>query len=194
MICKKCGTENLDTNNHCVNCGEKLNDELVMIKCPNCNNEIDSSYNFCPMCGKQLVVNKKHEIIYCPRCGKDNDETARFCEVCGNEINKSNNQFPNLSSETKTEEKNVEGPVVCGIISICLVLCSLFVLFASNTAGIILGIIGLCKSKSCKDKSNVKTSCILGVIGITINALVLLVYILIIVFRLYGNGPNGEIV
>jgi cytochrome c-type biogenesis protein CcmH/NrfF len=51
MKCPKCGTDNPQKGNYCINCGEKL--ELKYL-CPQCKKQVPESSNFCIYCGGKI--------------------------------------------------------------------------------------------------------------------------------------------
>ena len=50
-----------------------------MIKCPNCNKEVEKS-NFCHECGHIMVERQK----ICDDCNKIYPFSYKFCKLCGN--------------------------------------------------------------------------------------------------------------
>lgn len=56
MICPKCGFENVENSNYCINCGSRLDGK---VRCPKCGEFLESDSEKCPSCG--FVVPHKHE-------------------------------------------------------------------------------------------------------------------------------------
>ncbi|NOR19129.1 MAG: zinc-ribbon domain-containing protein, partial [Xanthomonadales bacterium] len=46
------------------------------MKCPNCDNNCESSAKFCEECGTRLIV-------VCGSCGTELTPTSKFCSECG---------------------------------------------------------------------------------------------------------------
>lgn len=51
MKCKKCGFENVESAKYCINCGERLDDNIV---CPKCAHTVSNEAKFCPTCGYKI--------------------------------------------------------------------------------------------------------------------------------------------
>jgi RNA polymerase subunit RPABC4/transcription elongation factor Spt4 len=51
--------------------------------CPQCGLGVPSRHNFCPSCGKQLVVAQDLRYKTCMFCGRKIAEDAKFCDTCG---------------------------------------------------------------------------------------------------------------
>jgi len=50
----------------------------VLSRCPNCNTQINSTYNFCPQCQFQMAP-------VCGRCYRDISITDVYCKQCGHD-------------------------------------------------------------------------------------------------------------
>jgi membrane protease subunit (stomatin/prohibitin family) len=50
----------------------------LMVKCPDCTNDIPRDARFCPVCGHQQLL-----LVRCNNCGKNLTPKARFCSQCG---------------------------------------------------------------------------------------------------------------
>ena len=102
MKCSKCQAENLDTEEFCHQCGEKL--EKV---CPKCGTGNISQYSFCGECGYDLAlaqwtvpqVEVKDKV--CPNCGAGNVPQYRFCGECGYDLSLAQETTPRLEMEKK---------------------------------------------------------------------------------------------
>ena len=66
MKCNKCGYDNPNDSNYCINCGEKLEKSNEMI-CPHCGAKIYNDSVFCSVCGNALnntqVIEEKEELV-----------------------------------------------------------------------------------------------------------------------------------
>jgi membrane protease subunit (stomatin/prohibitin family) len=74
--CPRCGTNNRQEANFCINCGHQyaiLNRNLT--SCNACGNLFPSIAKFCPHCGDPYSP--------CPKCGTDNAGNALLCRNCG---------------------------------------------------------------------------------------------------------------
>lgn len=56
-----------------------------VMKCPNCNEEINDDSNFCKFCGFNLNVieDLPSEKMFCHNCGKLIDNNSEYCTFCG---------------------------------------------------------------------------------------------------------------
>lgn len=118
---------------------------------------------------------------YCSKCGAECEDNASFCAICGNKLPESGyrqeNVFENSQSSkdfnnTYTNDTQDQGRTL-GILSI------IFGVIGINIVGIILGAIGLSKSK----ESPSKTLCMLGLIISIIHMVIQFV-----VYLLYYTG------
>ena len=115
---------------------------------------------------------------YCPKCGAECEDNASYCAICGNKLPESGyrqeNVFENSQSSkdfnnTYTNDTQDQGRTL-GILSI------LFGVIGINIVGIILGAIGLSRSK----ESSSRTMCILGLVISSVHMLIqVVVYILV---------------
>lgn len=62
-----------------------LFDQINGKKCPNCGNDIETSYNVCPICKETL---KKK----CPDCEKMVDINWKYCPYCKTTLRKGGNE------------------------------------------------------------------------------------------------------
>ncbi len=53
------------------------------IKCPTCNNLINSTAKFCPSCGSKIELPKKS---FCSNCGNELNAGDIFCSNCGSKV------------------------------------------------------------------------------------------------------------
>ncbi|MGE5456903.1 MAG: zinc ribbon domain-containing protein, partial [Methanococcaceae archaeon] len=82
-----------------------------MEKCPNCNNELDKKYNFCPSCGYDLRESEiesdsssaagGQDVVVCDVCGEDTLVESGVCEYCGARLSGKEKKIVN----SKTAEK-----------------------------------------------------------------------------------------
>lgn len=154
MKCPNCGTE-MDKK-FCPECGTQLKKERLSKKkvCPNCGTETTSK--FCPECGTALEENVSIE-KKCPNCGEVT--TSRFCGNCGYDFTTTNTSntnatFNQVQSTTKTS-------VILGAIS-----CGCLFFGWSSIASIVLGAIGLKKSKEESNAENKTLGYVLSLIGL----------------------------
>lgn len=56
MKCSKCGFENIDSANYCINCGSRMDNKIF---CPNCGQAIDKNVEKCPNC-KRIIPHKSN--------------------------------------------------------------------------------------------------------------------------------------
>lgn len=62
--CVGCGAENLETAKFCVECGQKIEPEVISEKiCFNCGTKNNASAKFCGSCGSDLSVEKIRETV-----------------------------------------------------------------------------------------------------------------------------------
>lgn len=55
-----------------------------MVKCPNCNKELEDGARFCDECGTTIPEAPVVEnVIFCPECGAKLPASAAFCDSCG---------------------------------------------------------------------------------------------------------------
>lgn len=52
-----------------------------MIKCPNCNKELEDGSSFCDACGARIS-----ETVFCPNCGERCNTESNFCPRCGTQL------------------------------------------------------------------------------------------------------------
>ena len=53
------------------------------MECPNCENENDDSFDYCPFCGTQKPTIAMN---FCPQCIKDISSEFSYCPTCGTEL------------------------------------------------------------------------------------------------------------
>lgn len=51
MKCKKCEFENVESAKYCINCGERLDDNII---CPKCAHTVSNEAKYCPTCGYKI--------------------------------------------------------------------------------------------------------------------------------------------
>ena len=119
--------------------------------CDKCGNPLGDGQAFCPKCGTPKISRQ----TICGKCGAPLREGQEFCSKCGQKagvfvdpnVSAAINQF---NAQIKPPMQNNGNPcavlsIVFGAIGIIPVLNFFFL-----PPAIILGIIGLCKSKNCK--------------------------------------------
>ena len=61
-----------------------------MVKCQNCDTELDDGVKFCPNCGSKVVElledSNEDKVKTCPNCGKEVDDGVKFCANCGTKV------------------------------------------------------------------------------------------------------------
>lgn len=79
-VCTKCGTALPTNSKFCLECGEKVAQDVSAEKivCPNCGNTVNKG-KFCPECGHKFVT-------VCPGCGEAIAPGAKFCPECGEKL------------------------------------------------------------------------------------------------------------
>ncbi len=166
-ICTFCGCKTDNNNKVCASCGGNT----FKYVCQNCNEEFDGLY--CPSCGTRFNAVEK----ICPNCSTKYFSNA--CPKCGTIIN-SNNTYN--SSTYRSRYGRSFGP------SISALMLSIFGLFFFGM-GIIFSIVALVMASKV-DKNNpseVKTANvakIMSIIGLVINGLVILFYLIMIIIGL----------
>jgi hypothetical protein len=78
--------------------------------CPNCSNEIQDSFNFCPKCGSDLG-----KPIVCSNCNYPNEPNSKFCQECGEPLFERFKKKEMKPKETKTEIVEIPEPSKSGI-------------------------------------------------------------------------------
>lgn len=117
---------------------------------------------------------------FCTKCGTEMDNHTNFCPKCGAAIIQENatqsNYNTNVYNQTNSELKPIN---ILGLISVCLAGVTLFLpefyydlILSMSLAAIVLGIIGLAKSKKYVNKAVNKA---LPIIGLCVGALAILV-------------------
>lgn len=76
--CPKCGAILPDGAKFCLECGEKVENNSELIKCPNCGKTVHKG-KFCSECGYKFP-------LICPNCGAELKDGAKFCFECGTKI------------------------------------------------------------------------------------------------------------
>ncbi len=197
MKCPHCDKQISDDSKFCMFCGgeivekepEEEIEETISIKCSKCGAEVRKDALFCPVCGNKLVEEK----IFCPRCGKENSYDANYCVVCNYSLERHKKrtipQENQLVPAVKANKK-MEPSVILGIISICVVIITCMIPFASSIAGIILGIIGLTKALKSETGESKNIATTLNIIGIIINIVAMI--LVIVMFREIGNIRGSD--
>ncbi len=93
-VCPHCKTKNPEKALFCVNCGKKLEKNL-MIKCPSCNAENAENAKFCVECGEPLNQAKSNKLP-----GKPIDNTESTADDTKNDI-----EFVNSINDSEKSEK-----------------------------------------------------------------------------------------
>lgn len=134
-ICRKCGTEILDDEKFCPNCGEPVyietpvkdetsvdaeeqsdveepvnTEEAKITVCPNCNKPIENGNSkFCQYCGAELVASIKHDDLnnLKDQIGKvaDKVENNKFVKSIRNDLNSSESVSMIKNQVKKTANK-----------------------------------------------------------------------------------------
>lgn len=76
--CPKCGTDNSESAERCVNCGAMLKAPSAGT-CPKCGQPLEPGAAFCPNCGASTAAT-------CPRCHAKVKPGAKFCPSCGKKL------------------------------------------------------------------------------------------------------------
>jgi hypothetical protein len=77
-VCSKCGNPLIEGAKFCLECGEKVVDNSMII-CPECGKSVIKG-KFCPECGHKFAPS------VCPNCGKPVVDGAKFCLECGQKL------------------------------------------------------------------------------------------------------------
>ena len=59
MKCPHCGFENVDTSKHCLNCGARMDGNIL---CPKCGEAISPDFERCPHCNHKIPHIVEEEI------------------------------------------------------------------------------------------------------------------------------------
>lgn len=92
-ICHHC-EKNLPDTNWCIYCGKKQEtrtipkhiQEVEIVTCPLCRQEVPTSHNFCHLCGgklKKKTIGSNAVNFFCSRCLKPNPPDTEYCIHCG---------------------------------------------------------------------------------------------------------------
>lgn len=92
---------------------KKAEPKKVGYVCLKCGEELKKDQEFCPTCGTKKG-NKNNKL--CDKCGTVIEEGQKFCPKCGNKAKLS------IQSDIVDKTKNINKPVVFGIIGIIVVL------------------------------------------------------------------------
>lgn len=60
MKCPQCGFENVDSSTHCLNCGARMDGNLI---CPKCGEAISPDFDRCPKCNHKIPHQPKEEPV-----------------------------------------------------------------------------------------------------------------------------------
>lgn len=124
---------------------------MALIKCNECGKEMSNKADFCPNCGAE------NSIMVCPECGKQISRKASLCPNCGYTFKKSND-----SQDDKINGLCLGG-MITGIVSFLIDFFGLV-----SATGLIISIIGLCKSTKGKNR----TFAIVGIVTSSIELFV----------------------
>lgn len=121
-----------------------------MIKCPNCNKELEDGSRFCDECGtsipesvaqaqqvvqeqqtqtqqvvqEQQVQTQQTQSVFCPKCGKQLPAGSLFCDGCGAQLGAAsgaNIPVYNTANSQPNGKKKKSPALVLGIIAACVV-------------------------------------------------------------------------
>lgn len=102
-----------------------------MIKCPNCNEELEDGIKFCGNCGQKIT-----ETVTCQNCGQQNSTEFSFCKSCGASL--SNNAaapaepiekktaLPKLPFKLPKKSIAIGGACVAVVLVVVILLSSIF--------------------------------------------------------------------
>lgn len=105
----------------------------IMIKCPNCNMELEDDVKFCGNCGQKI-----EKAVVCQNCGQQNSADYAFCRNCGA-------PFSNIADVSAKPEKDAlpkkpfklsKKAVTIGSVCIALVLVVVVILSALSGGGV----------------------------------------------------------
>lgn len=164
-ICTFCGCKTDNNNKVCASCGGNTFKYI----CQNCNEEFDGLY--CPSCGTRFNAVEK----ICPNCSTKYFSDA--CPKCGTVMR--NNQNGGFTLKTRYGNSSMGvGAMILSVFGICFF-----------GMGIIFSIVALVMASKV-DKSNpsemkvAKTAKIISIIGLAINGLIILFYLILIIIGL----------
>ena len=121
---------------------------------------------------------------YCKNCGKELDDGDNFCPVCGTKV--SDVETPINKAPTPTETNSGSGLAVASLVLsiIALLLCLTvffrvpYLSFGSVVLGILAIVFGL--DKRARNDKKAKAGWIMGIIALTLAAMIIVMYILVI--------------
>lgn len=130
--CEDCGTELLDDDNFCIECGilqEKICTDIINHYCEECGTEIEDDDIFCTECGTLQFCCDNN---FCEECGTVLELGNIFCTECGNPfgdysissdtLNIDNKQFENEipNDYPKAKNKNISNIIIKLVIIILI--------------------------------------------------------------------------
>lgn len=164
-LCTFCGSRTDNSTKTCSNCGS----QQFLYVCPNCSSEFDGT--FCPTCGTRYDAEAKT----CPKCGTR--YFTRFCTHCGYDPEKINEQKSRAFYSNSRPLIRGSNSGIAGFIFSILGLMTC--VFPFSIAGIVLGY----KDMKSVDRSRyAKPAVIIGVLGLTMEFLYIVFYIIAAVY------------
>lgn len=170
---------------YCKNCGTQLSDEET--SCPNCGASYEEQ--------KEVKVNADANYKFCARCGNRTLKEAVVCPNCGC-------AFPNVRQPVDQKELANQTPgkatagLVLGIIGLAMAVfgsCGFVYIGFFTFIGLGLNIPGLILSISSRCNAGKKVpGIILNAIGLAINAIVAICYIIVVLLAIAIVSSSGS--
>lgn len=60
-----------------------INQNTIVLECPNCKHKLNAESKFCPECGTKIEVAKNK---FCSECGAKLESGVKFCSECGTKV------------------------------------------------------------------------------------------------------------
>ncbi len=79
MQCSNCGAQIDENSKFCIECGNKIDQE---VECPECSAKFPPNTKFCTNCGTKIGETIPEE-VKCPKCSKTLPANTKFCTDCG---------------------------------------------------------------------------------------------------------------
>lgn len=190
MICPNCGTELSEGDAFCYACGYKIQTESTGFegeRCPSCGQSVERDDEFCAVCGAKLHTEEAAPDLEVPVMDTNfakEGQAEKICRMCGCRIPASAQICPVCQQPTRYAAQPQPRPQYApaprkafNFLALIGFICSLGVGgFAGWIAGLVLGIMGLRKARTCgSGKGFALAAIIISSIGIALMVLVFLI-------------------